>query len=134
MKFTTEKGWSTHSPHVMLTNKAMWFAQTEYNHLKSNGDKDEKWMSLSDDIDPSNNRSNSAINFWAKEHLAIANDLNILEVSIEKPGRKYSKTEFVEALRKVEIRLEDEDEEARARRQMEEAQSEDEGIMASIID
>ena len=63
MKFTTEKGWSTHSPHVMLTNKAMRFAQTEYNHLKSNGDKDDKWMSLLDDVDPSNNRSNTAINY-----------------------------------------------------------------------
>ena len=100
-KITTEKGWFTHSPHVMLTNKAMCFAQTEYNGLKSNDHKDGKWMSLSDDIDPSNNRSNTAINCRAKEHLAIKNYLKILKVGIEKPGRKYSKTEFIEAFRKV---------------------------------
>ena len=123
-----------HSPHMMLTNKAMRFAQTEYNCLNSNGDKDEKWMSLSDDLDPSNNRSNTAINCRAKEHLAIANYLHILGIGIEKPGRKYSKKEFIDALSKVEIRLEDKDEEARARRRMEEARSKDKGIMASIID
>ena len=64
----------------------------------------------------------------------IANYLKILEVGIKKPGRKYNKADFIDALRKVEIRLEDEDEEARGRRRMEDARSEDEGVMASIID
>ena len=71
-------------------------------------------MSMSDDVDPCNNRSNTAINCRAKEHLAIANYLRILDVGIEKPGRKYDKAEFINGLRKVEIRLEDKDEEARA--------------------
>ena len=57
MRFTTEKGWSTHSPHVMLMNKATRFAQTEYNCLMSKGDKDEKWNGMSDGLDPTNNRS-----------------------------------------------------------------------------
>ena len=134
LKFSSDKGWSTHSPHVMLTNKALRFAQTEYNRLSSKADKQEKWTNLSDDIDPANNRSNTAVNCRAKEHLAIANYLQILEVGIEKPGRKYCKKEFLEALEKVQIRLDDEDEEARARRRMEEARSEDEGVMATIID
>ena len=121
-------------PHVMLTNEAMRFAQTEYTCLKSNGEKDDKWMNLCDDLDLCNNRSNTAINCRAKEHLAIANYLHILEIGIKKPGRKYNKNEFIEALVKVEICLEDEDKEARARRRMEEAHSEDKGIMASIID
>ena len=42
MKFTTEKGWSTHLPHVMLTNKATRYAQTEYNRLTSKSEKDDK--------------------------------------------------------------------------------------------
>ena len=91
------------------------------NRLKSNGGKDEKWMSLSDDLDLSNNRSITAINCRAKEHLAIANYLHILEIGIEKAEWKYCKKEFIEALAMVEIHLEDEDEEARARRKMEEA-------------
>ena len=74
------------------------------------------------------------INCRAKEHLAIVNYLNILELAIEIPGRKFSKKEYLEALAKVEVRLADEDEDARARRRMEEARSEDEGVMASIID
>ena len=110
MRFTTEKGWSTHSPHVMLTNKATRFAQTEYNCLMSKGDKDEKWNKASDDLDPTNNRSCTAVNCRAKEHLAIANYLNILELAVEIPGRKYSKKECIEALAKVEVRLADKDE------------------------
>ena len=55
MRFTNEKGWSTHSPHVMLTNKATRFAQTKYSRLKSKGDKDEKWNSMSDGLDATNN-------------------------------------------------------------------------------
>ena len=58
----------------------------------------------------------------------------MLEIGVEKPGRKYCKKEFVRALAKVEIRLEDKDEEARAQRMMEEARSEDKGVMPTIID
>ena len=134
MRFTAEKGWSVHSPHVMLTNKATRFAQTEYNCLMTKGDKDEKWNSLSDGVDPTNNCSQTAVNCRAKEHLAIVNYLNILELAVEIPGRKYSKKECLEALGKVEVRLADKDEDARARRRMEEACLEDEGVMASIID
>ena len=90
MKFTTEKGFSTHLPHVMLTNKATQFAQTEYNHLSSKAEKDEKRINLLDDLDPSNNHSKTAINCREKEHLAITNYLNFLEVTIKK-GRKFCK-------------------------------------------
>ena len=134
MRFTTERGWSTHSPHVMLTNKATRFAQTEYNRLMSKGDKDEKFNGMSDGLDPNNHRSKTTVNCRAKEHQAIANYLNILELAKEIPGRKYSKRECIEALGKVEVRLAEEDEDARARRRMEEARSEDEGVMAMIID
>ena len=103
LKFSSDKGWTTHLPHVMLTNKALRFAQTEYNRLSSKSDKDKKWTNLSDDIDPTNNKSNTAVNCRAKEHLTIANYLNVLEIGIEKPGRKYSKKEFIRALGKVDI-------------------------------
>ena len=66
--------------------------------------------------------------------MAITNFLNIFEVGIKTPGRKYCKKDFLSALAKVEIRLEDKDEEARARCRMEEAWSKDGGIMTFIID
>ena len=37
----------------------------------------------------------------------------------ETPGRKYDRKEFIKALGKVEVKLDDEDEEARAKRRME---------------
>ena len=74
------------------------------------------------------------MNYRAKEHLAIVNYLNILQLAVEIPGRKYSKKECVETLGKVEGRLADKDEDARVQRRMEEARSEVEGVMASIID
>ena len=134
MKFTTEKGWSTHLPHLMLTNKATRYAQIEYNRLSSKSEKDDKWINLSDDINPMNNRSKTAVSCRAKEHLAIANYLNLVKAAIKIPGQKYNKTEFVRTMEKVEVWLEDEDEDARARRQMKEARSEDEGVMAGIIE
>ena len=52
----------------------------------------------------------------------------------EIPGRKYSKKAFIEALGKVEVKFSDDDEDAQAKQQMEQAQTEDEGTMAAIIE
>ena len=88
----------------------------EYNRLSSKSEKDDKWINLSDGIDPMNIRSNTAMSCRAKEHLTIANSLNLLEVGIKKPGRKYCRKEFLDGLTKVEVRLKDEDEETKAQR------------------
>ena len=87
----------------MLTNKATRFAQTGYNRLSSKAEKDDKWMNLSNDLNPTSNKSKTVVDCRAKEHLAIANYLHILEAVIEKSGRKYCKKEFLAALTKVEM-------------------------------
>ena len=52
----------------------------------------------------------------------------------ETPGKKYNKKDFIQALSKIEVVLEDKDEDERARRRMEQACTEDEGALASLID
>ena len=47
---------------------------------------------------------------------------------------KINKKDFIEALSKIEVVLEDEDEDERARRRMEQAPTEDEDALASLID
>ena len=74
------------------------------------------------------------MNCRAKEKLAIANYVSILELAKEIPERKYNKKTFIEALGKVEVKLDDEDEDACAKRRMEQARTKDKGAMAAIID
>ena len=57
-----------------------------------------------------------------------------LEWPKEMPSRKYNKKDCIEALSKVKVVLKDEDEDERVRRRMEQARTEDEGALASLID
>ena len=93
-----------------------------------------KFVELNDDMDPNRNRSDTAMKRRKKEHLVIASYLQILKFEEEVPGRKNARKDFIDALQRVEIRLDGEDEDAWARCRMEEARSENEGIMVSIID
>ena len=136
MKFNTEDGWSKHTPHVMLTSKAQRFVQSEYTRTQNCNVHDERFLNLNDSSevhDPHCNQNNSAIKCRAKEKLAIANYISILSMTKETSGRKYDRKDFIDALGKVEVKLDDKDEEARAKRRMEQARSEDEGTMAAII-
>ena len=137
MKFNNENGWAKYTPHVMLTSKAQRFVQSEYTRTKNKHFQYQQFLNLNDSSvvqDPNQNHSHIALKCQKKEQLAIANYILILNMAIETPGRTYNKKEFIKALGKVKVQLNNKDEEERGRRRMEQACTEDEGVMASLID
>ena len=115
MKFNSEEGWARHTPHVMLTSKAQRYAQSEYAKTQNEHSHDEQFMNMNDSSsvhDPNKNRTDTAVKCKAKEKLAIANYISILQMNKEIPGRKYSKKAFMDSLAKVDANLDDEDEDA----------------------
>ena len=138
MNFRSEAGWASHSANLMLTNKGRRFAQLEYTRLKSEVANEAKFLGLKDNTAEMErsvrNRRASAIKCREKEHLAIAEYMQLLNVSNERPGRKYVRKEFIEALGKVTTKMEDESEEERSKRKMREAMTEEEKVMSEVID